>query len=161
MQRGANKEKGTARFVSVNPSYTKGGVDYRVCMECELEKLAADFYKGRAKCKQCSLKDQALSRIETREWLYQYKARNPCADCQEYMHPVCMQFDHLPDFEKHAIPSTMAHYSRAKLLAEIAKCELVCANCHMIRSYRRRSHTIKDKWYKILTTQYTNGRRRV
>jgi len=50
-----------------------------------------------------------------------------------------MHFDHRPgekkDFE---IGFAVRGYSRTRILAEIAKCDLVCANCHAVRTYRRR-----------------------
>jgi hypothetical protein len=50
-----------------------------------------------------------------------------------------MQWDHLPGHEKVADLGSLARQgSRKRVLEEIEKCELVCANCHAIRSYRRR-----------------------
>jgi hypothetical protein len=47
-----------------------------------------------------------------------------------------MQWDHLPEFEKKAALGTLVrHGSRRQVLEEIAKCELVCANCHAVRSF--------------------------
>jgi hypothetical protein len=49
-----------------------------------------------------------------------------------------MHWDHLPGFEKIGeISGTLRNRGAAKILAEISKCELVCANCHAIRTYRR------------------------
>jgi hypothetical protein len=49
-----------------------------------------------------------------------------------------MQWDHLPGSEKLGDISTgMRWLSRAQILEEIAKCELVCANCHAIRTFKR------------------------
>jgi len=49
-----------------------------------------------------------------------------------------MQWDHLPEFEKLGeISGKLRNHGRAKILAEIGKCELVCANCHAIRTYKR------------------------
>lgn len=60
----------------------------------------------------------------------------PCADCGiEYPYYV-MQFDHLGE-KKFNIGQTGPSCAREKLLAEIAKCEVVCANCHSERSYQR------------------------
>ena len=58
----------------------------------------------------------------------------PCTDCGGTFPPECMDWDHLPGQPK------VNHTNRlegAALLAEIAKCELVCANCHRIRSKKR------------------------
>lgn len=56
-----------------------------------------------------------------------------------------MDFDHRDrDTKRFAIGNTkLLHIS--VLLAEVAKCDLVCANCHRIRSYRRRDWTHRVK----------------
>jgi hypothetical protein len=50
-----------------------------------------------------------------------------------------MQFDHRPGTKKlfHIAMFNARKCTREKLLAEIAKCDLVCANCHAIRTQRR------------------------
>jgi hypothetical protein len=50
-----------------------------------------------------------------------------------------MQWDHLPGTEKAANLGDLARRgNRARVLDEIAKCELVCANCHAMRTFSRR-----------------------
>lgn len=64
--------------------------------------------------------------------------QKPCADCNGEFAAVCMDFDHLGD-KTNAISSMVLHgCSKETILREIAKCELVCANCHRIRTLRRR-----------------------
>lgn len=72
-------------------------------------------------------------------WMDELKS-GPCADCGKCYDPVCMDWDHLPGFEKKFNVSAMVRntYSREAIEAEIAKCELVCANCHRIRTKQRR-----------------------
>ena len=49
-----------------------------------------------------------------------------------------MQWDHLPGFEKLGdISGGFPGRTEAEILREIAKCELVCTNCHIIRTFRR------------------------
>lgn len=58
------------------------------------------------------------------------KKNGSCADCGIKDWRV-LDFDHLPEYEKSfTIGSTIRYRSIAALDAEIAKCELVCANCH-------------------------------
>jgi len=45
-----------------------------------------------------------------------------------------MQWDHLPGRVKVGDVSALCALSREVILAEIAKCELVCVNCHTIRT---------------------------
>lgn len=64
----------------------------------------------------------------------------PCTDCGGTFPPWVMQFDHLPHRgKKRANVSKLSAqgYSEKIVLAEIAKCELVCANCHADRTYHR------------------------
>jgi hypothetical protein len=48
-----------------------------------------------------------------------------------------MEFDHLPGFEKTNNVGNMKSRSREAILAEIAKCEIVCGNCHRARTWLR------------------------
>jgi hypothetical protein len=49
-----------------------------------------------------------------------------------------MQWDHLPGSLKLGNISTdLRGRSRQEILDEISKCELVCANCHAIRTFKR------------------------
>lgn len=57
----------------------------------------------------------------------------PCADCGQRYPYYVMDFDHRED--KVIIVSKLPERgSVAKLLAEIAKCDVVCANCHRERT---------------------------
>lgn len=50
-----------------------------------------------------------------------------------------MQWDHLPGYEKvNAVSNLVRYYRREVVLAELEKCELVCANCHVLRTLARR-----------------------
>ena len=60
----------------------------------------------------------------------------PCTDCGGRFPPECMDWDHLRD-KKFDLANANTR-SPASILAEIAKCELVCANCHRIRTKGRR-----------------------
>ena len=54
-----------------------------------------------------------------------------------------MQWDHLPGAEKLGDISTgLKWLSRAQVLEEIAKCEIVCANCHAMRTFERNGWAI-------------------
>ncbi len=63
----------------------------------------------------------------------------PCADCQISYPPYVMDFDHLNAEQKEFNISAMRRSRMAfgKIMAEIAKCEVVCANCHRIRTNMR------------------------
>lgn len=64
----------------------------------------------------------------------------PCQDCKQTFPAVCMDFDHRPGEQK-LFPLGLATTRDMEVIkAEIAKCDVVCANCHRIRTHvtRRR-----------------------
>lgn len=63
----------------------------------------------------------------------------PCTDCGGRFPAVCMDFDHRDPSEKFLAVSVMVvrGISLKRILAEIDKCDLVCANCHRVRSEKR------------------------
>lgn len=71
-------------------------------------------------------------------WLRSLKVGRPCTDCGLTFDPQVMQWDHLPGFNKLGdISGSWTGRSEEEILEEIAKCELVCTNCHTIRTFRR------------------------
>ena len=76
-------------------------------------------------------------RAEIRNAINAAKAE-PCADCGMSYPYYVMQFDHLDD-KKFTISKYVRNgRSIEDVLAEIAKCDVVCANCHAERTYRRK-----------------------
>lgn len=61
----------------------------------------------------------------------------PCADCRGRFPAVCMDFDHRPGTAKTCSVSAMTSHRREAVRREIAKCDIVCANCHRIRTANR------------------------
>ena len=61
----------------------------------------------------------------------------PCADCGGRFPAVCMDFDHLPERGPKKFNVSQTSRSAESRAEEMAKCEVVCANCHRIRSQFR------------------------
>ena len=74
-----------------------------------------------------------------------------CADCKIKYHPVSMDFDHRPGTKKLTRYSGFVAMGRKRILKEIKKCDLVCANCHRIRSYLR---ACDNRYVLTLFNQY-------
>lgn len=68
-----------------------------------------------------------------------YKAA-PCTDCGQRFPAQVMEFDHLDATQKTDDVAALVRdrETPSVVFAEIAKCELVCANCHRIRTLYRR-----------------------
>lgn len=60
----------------------------------------------------------------------------PCLDCGGTFPSECMDFDHVRGEKKFTLRNGMTR-SKQTLLEEIAKCDIVCANCHRIRTTAR------------------------
>jgi hypothetical protein len=72
------------------------------------------------------------------QWYHALKAK-PCVDCGGTFPPVAMHWDHRPGTVKLSDVADLARkHARRKVLAEIEKCDLVCANCHAARTDERR-----------------------
>ena len=71
-------------------------------------------------------------RKELQKWLKEYKATLSCMNCGED-HPACIVFHHRDPSKKDA---TIAHivyqkgWGRKRIMEEINKCDVLCANCH-------------------------------
>jgi hypothetical protein len=59
----------------------------------------------------------------------------PCMDCGNKFPPECMDFDHLEGKYKNI--AKLRSHAWETILREIEKCDLVCSNCHRIRTKKR------------------------
>ena len=140
----------------------QNGAPRRRCGRCERVLPASAFNRHGAGrqwwCRECfrayfrergsrHLAQVAASRTRRRaaahDFIERYLSCHPCSDCGEVDLTV-LEFDHRRD--KRAAVSTLRYAATgcAALAEEVAKCDVVCANCHRRRTARRagwlRSH---------------------
>lgn len=70
-------------------------------------------------------------------YLIEWFGSHPCVDCGE-RDPIVLEFDHQGD-KLFSIGSQIRERTWEAILNEIAKCEVVCANCHRRRTARQRN----------------------
>jgi hypothetical protein len=111
-----------------------------VCANCHrIRTQARHATRSRVSSGQSSGLEQKRSR-----WRAQAKVLNrlrnvPCMDCGVRYPPCAMDFDHRDGSSKRAAVSRMiGRAGRPRILEEVAKCDIVCANCHRLRTFRRR-----------------------
>ncbi len=80
--------------------------------------------------KQRYLDQTAASKRKLRQWLQDYKATLKCSKCGED-HPACIEFHHRdPATKSFTIGEAVGRHSKDKIINEINKCDVLCANCH-------------------------------
>ena len=105
---------------------------------CKVCRQAYDAEYHRATWGTARREQKRARQREFAAWFRALKDGRPCTDCGGIFDPAVMQWDHLPGMEKRANVSDLARKgSRRLVLAEVEKCELVCANCHALRTVRR------------------------
>lgn len=123
----------------------------KVCNSCNEEKTLDDFRRDknridgrRSSCKICDrsrqmslwherysekYKERRQAARDDRRQLINEAKTCGCIFCGE-KEPVCLDFHHVNEEEKDYGVSAMLTFSRERILEEIAKCIVVCANCH-------------------------------
>lgn len=120
----------------------------KICTTCNETKSLDLFSKKRngrqSQCKACRkiwfanhysenkeyyLERNKITVAKTRQWFRDYKATLSCTTCGEN-HPACLDFHHTDAATKDFSVAEAVHYSKSRLLKEIAKCIVLCANCH-------------------------------
>jgi len=83
---------------------------------------------------------QKRRRDEIRTWWRELKATKRCEACGESA-PECLQFHHREPEAKDIDLSTaiVNGWSRERILAEVTKCSVLCANCHLKHHWDERS----------------------
>jgi hypothetical protein len=92
---------------------------------------------------------QKQRRQHYREWSDSLKSDKPCKDCGSIYPPSIMHWDHLEGSVKvkDVCRMVIECCNKETILNEIAKCELVCSNCHGLRTIKRKeaAHASRKK----------------
>jgi hypothetical protein len=91
-------------------------------------KYRRDHYTRNAR----AYKDRAISRrAELVRWYLELRQGKVCSSCGED-HPACIDFHHRDENKKELDVSKAVRYgwSKERILKEVVKCDVLCANCH-------------------------------
>jgi len=70
--------------------------------------------------------------------IHLYKESHGCFDCKNKFPHYVLEFDHKPEYDKiDVVYRVLRTYGPEAAWAEVAKCDVVCSNCHKIRTYMR------------------------
>lgn len=104
------------------------------CKPCQRKRNRA-YYAG-SEATRASVKNYKANNQRRIDEIVREAKRKPCADCGKTFKPCQMDFDHKPEFEKsfNIFDAKRRNISERKLLEEMAKCDVVCACCHRLRT---------------------------
>ena len=116
----------------------------KVCGHCHVEKERSEFHTDPTKsdglyvwCKACKNTRQNERREVATAFVCEYLLAHPCLDCGE-TNILTLEFDHVMGGKLgHVSEMAGGGLSVARLAVEIAKCEVVCVDCHTLRTMRR------------------------
>lgn len=100
--------------------------------ESDPEGALAPGRKYYARNREARIADTQRRAERNRVILHEAKSK-PCADCGVQYPPCVMDLDHVRG-KKDKCVGSMLTYSVERLRAEIAKCDVRCANCHRLKS---------------------------
>ncbi len=115
------------------------GKRHSYCRACKRRYNKTWYEKNAAKHKKDVARNHRRYTDERRAIALAAKSK-PCTDCEIQYPPYVMDFDHVRGkkiMDIARMVSGRQHRTVQMLIDEIAKCEVVCANCHRIRTHSR------------------------
>ena len=116
------------------------GLRQRMCRSCTRKLIRNHYYKNRQYYLNKSQRRNKAIRDELRKYVLNNLNSHPCVDCGE-KDPIVLEFDH--QHSKLDTISNLIRYSKRKIIVEMAKCVIRCANCH------RRKTAFENGWHRI------------
>ncbi len=104
------------------------------CIECQKAYRKSHYENNRQK-----YKDKArVWNDKFLDWWKDFKSELSCTNCGEN-HPAVLDFHHTDPKEKDSEVSHLVSIgNKSRILAEVAKCVVLCSNCHRIHHYNER-----------------------
>jgi len=113
-----------------------------ICLTCNksftpnvsFRRYCSDLCKHNSPSKKITDKAYQQSR---RDIINKIKMDKGCSVCGYNAHPAALDFNHVRGIKEFNV-SQDPKVALARLLAEIDKCEVLCANCHRVHTYENR-----------------------
>ena len=115
----------------------KGNGVQPYCRPCNKEHCREYYAKNKEKQKIQIYASRKIRIDRTKEYVSKLKSTTPCKDCGIYYPSYVMDFDHQHSKEFLVSKAVAEGASFYKIKKEIEKCEIVCSNCHRIRTYSK------------------------
>ena len=124
--------------------WERPGHRHAACKICRAEYQAGYYERNKESELEYKARRQIEKREEVRLYVFTYLAEHPCIECGE-TNPLVLTFHHVRG-EKKSNVSQMVNqgYSLRLIQEEIDKCDVLCANCHMIEEKKRRGTIYPD-----------------
>jgi hypothetical protein len=114
------------------------GYRWGTCKDCQSQQRKAWYERNKDTHIANAWKNKVNAREAARQYVWDYLSSHPCIDCGE-TNPVVLEFDHVRGRKKKAVADLVREgYSIAAIQNEISKCDVRCANCHRIRTHKKR-----------------------
>jgi len=113
------------------------GKSYREIQEilgCSKGTIAYHLGSGQ---KEKTRDNQRKHRTFIKAYIQEYKQSRGCMDCKEDYPYWMLDLDHIRDKEYNISRAARHTSDIEKIKIEIEKCEVVCSNCHRVRTYSR------------------------
>lgn len=121
-------------------------MDSKKCSKCKKSQSKDLFNKNKRskdglqdRCKSCTRASFQATINNRRAIVNEFKSGKACKDCSKIYPVYVMDFDHV-SFNKVNNVSTMIYdlsFTISQIIEEVSKCEIVCANCHRERTWKR------------------------
>ena len=86
--------------------------------------------------KEKAYKASKIAKLEKFKWLDELKSK-PCSDCGNTFPSYVMEFHHRnPEEKVMTIARIIITRGKNAVMEEIAKCDLLCSNCHRTREHK-------------------------
>ena len=110
------------------------------CVDCRRSYDRKRYLKNPEYYKEKGSTNLKRAKDEKQEKIVDYLFNHPCVDCGE-TDPIVLQFDHQRDKTENICRMVHRNFSWKRILEEISKCEVRCANCHLRRTAKSGNHS--------------------
>lgn len=108
------------------------------CRICKSEEQKIYWQQNAHRWREGNRQRQHAKRLRLRAFMDAYLSDKKCIECG-ITDPLVLQFDHVRGIKYKDVSRLVKHACASEdvILAEIAKCDIVCANCHQRRTTLR------------------------
>ena len=119
----------------------------RICLPCRRARGRRHYRANREYYLRKARGQRSIAVQRAWSYVLEFLKNQPCVDCG-IRDPRVLEFDHRVASEKRASVSVLVTegYSVATVAAEIAKCDVRCANCHIIKTREQAGWFRSETW---------------